>query len=119
LAVSYCHWSAAGRHLSVAPILPSALDGDERSFDSIGPVVEETRIDIDFPWAEARFIDPRANADACARMCLARRAEIQALITFDFWLAEITLREPQWHSFLATLQLGQWVADPLRGPMSS
>lgn len=119
LAVSYHHWPAAGQRLSVASLVRGALEGDERSLLAIDPVVEETRIDIDLAWAEGRFIDPRINREACARLCIARKSQIQALITFDFWSSDLVSCDLQWSMFLATLQLGQWVADPLRGPSLS
>lgn len=119
LAVSHHHWPAAGQSLSVASLVRSVLESDERSFSAVDPVVEETRIDIVLAWAQGRFIDPRINREACARLCIARTAEIQALITFDFWLSDLAFCDPRWSMFLATLQLGQWVADPLRGPSLS
>ena len=70
-------------------------------------------------WGQAKFIDPRVNREAYARLCIARKAEIQALITFDFWLPDLAWCAPQWNMFLATLQLGQWVTNPLRGPSLS
>ncbi len=119
LAVSYHHWPAMGQKLSVASLVRSALESDERSFVTIDPVVEETKIDIALAWAQGKFIDSRTNGEACARLCIARKGEIQALITFDFWSSDLASCDPQWNMFLATLQLGQWVADPLRGPSLS
>jgi hypothetical protein len=119
LAVSYHHWPAIGQNLSVASLVRSALEGDERCFVTIDPIVEETKIDIALAWAQGTFIDPRTNGEACARLCIARKAQIQALLTFDFWLSDFASCDSQWRMFLATLQLGQWVADPLRGPSVS
>lgn len=119
LAVSYHHWPAVGQILSVGSLVRSAFEGDERSFVAIDPVIEETRIDIALAWAQGHFIDPRTNGKACARLCIARKAEIQALITFDFWLSDLPSCDRQWRMVLATLQLGQCVADPLHGPSLS
>ena len=120
LAVSYHHWPAvAGQELRVASLVRSSLESDERSFLEITPVTEETHIDIGLAWAQGRFLDPRLDREAYARLCIARRQEIQALLTFDFWLSDLAWCHPQWTAFLASLQLGQQVADPLRGPTLS
>ena len=120
LAVSYHHWPAvAGQQLRVASLVRSSLESDERSFLEITPVTEETHIDTALAWAQGRFLDPRLNREAYARLCIARRQEIQALLTFDFWLSDLAWCQPQWTAFLASLQLGQQVADPLRGPTLS
>lgn len=119
LAVSYHRWPAAGQQLSVGSLVRDALEADERSFLSIDPVVEETRIDIVLAWGQGRFIDARVNREAVSRLCLAREGEIQALITFDFWSSDLAVCDARWNMFLATLQLAQWVADPLRGPSLS
>jgi len=119
LAVSYHHWPAVGQKLSVGSLVRSALESDERSFVAIDPVVEETRIDIALAWAQGNFIDPRTNGKACSRLCIARKDQIQALITFDFWWSDLASCDVRWSMFLDTLQLGQWVTDPLRGPSLS
>jgi hypothetical protein len=116
LAVSCHQWPAAGQKPSVASLVRSSLESDERSFVAIDSVVEETKIDIVLAWGQGRFIDPRFDRDACARLCIARRAEVQALLTFDFWASDLTRCDQLWSMFLATLQLGSRVADPLRGP---
>lgn len=116
LGVSYHRWPAAGNALSVASQVHSALGAGERTYTHLGPIVEETRMDLTLAWAEGRFVDPKERREACARLCLARRAEIQALLTFDFWLFDVETVDSRWRNFLATLQLGQWVEDPSRGP---
>lgn len=116
LAASYHHWPAVGRNLAIGSLVRDVLEKDERSFLAIDPVVEDSKIDIILAWAQARFIDPRVNREALSRLCLARKAEIQALLTFDFWSSDLAQCDSNWNVFLATLQIGQWVQDPLRGP---
>jgi hypothetical protein len=106
----------AGAALTVATLVREALECDERAFFRLDPLVEESRPDIALAWGEGRFIDPRVGREACARLCLARGAEIQALLTFDFWLSDLARCHAQWIAFLASLRLGQWVPDPRRGP---
>ena len=120
LGVSCHRWPAIAAHeLTVAALVREALESDERSLLELDPIVEETRMDLTLAWGQGRFVDPLANREACARLCIARKVEIQALITFDFWLSDLALCHAQWNAFLASLQLGQWVADPQRGPSLS
>lgn len=116
LGVSYHIWPPEGGSLPVAALVQSAMQGDERSFTTIDPVVAETRIDIELAWAEARFIDPGLGREACTRLCIARKADIQALLTFDFWYADLATFDPRWHAVLASLRLGVEIDDPRRGP---
>ena len=116
LGVSWHRWPAAGQALSVASLVHTALGDGKRPYTHVGPVVEETRMDLTLAWVAARSIDPEERREACTRLCLARRAEIQALLTYDFWLADEEAFDPRWHGFLATLQLAEWVEDPATGP---
>ena len=100
-------------------IVRGAMQGDEREFTTIDPVVEETRIDLSLAWSQGRFIDPGARRDACARLCIARKDGVQALISFDFWLSDLAGCGLLWKAFLTSLQLGEWVADPRVGPRLS
>jgi hypothetical protein len=120
LGVSYHRWPAiSGSAPGVGRLVRAALAGDERSFIALDPIVEETRIDIALAWGQGRFVDSRVAREACARLCIARKAEIQALVTFDFWLSDLEQSDAWWHGFLSSLQLAQWVADPTRGPSLS
>ena len=120
LGVSYHRWPpVTAPTLTVAALVRGAMEHDERKFVALDPIVEERRIDISLAWAQGRFIDPGASREACARLCIARKDEIQALITFDFWLADLDRCHAHWNDFLATLQLAQWVADPRAGPLLS
>jgi hypothetical protein len=119
LAVSHHRWSRAGESLSPATLVRSALASDPRSLVEVTPIAEETRIDTTLAWAQGSFVDVRIDRKALARLCIARRGELQALVTFDFWATDLERCGAQWTAILASLQLGQWVADPARGPMLS
>jgi hypothetical protein len=119
LGISYHRWPREGQGLSVASLVESSLADDERPFIARDPVVSEDHIDFVLAWGQGRFIDEREKREACARLCLARKDEIQALLTFDFWLADLERCDALWRSFLSSLELGQWVADPRRGPRLS
>jgi hypothetical protein len=117
LAISYHHWPVIARDLSVAELVRHAMDCSEQPFTAVEPIVEETRMDLVLAWGEGHYLDERENREARTRLCLARRGDIQALLTFAFWPADGARCNSLWGAFLASLQLGEWVADPLRGPV--
>jgi len=120
LGVSSHLWPPVlGEGVEVGRLVHTALASDERSFIALDPIIEETRIGTALAWGQGRFVDARVNREACARLCIARQAEIQALLTFDFWLSDLGRCDPLWRDFLAGLQVGRWVADPARGPSLS
>lgn len=119
LAVSYHRWPSAGNGLAVGSLVRSALERDSRSVAIEGQVLEETRMDIALAWAQARYIEPGTHREACTRLCLARKSEVQALLTFDFWASDLARCDVHWMKFLATLELAQWIDDPLHGPSLS
>jgi hypothetical protein len=117
LAISYHLWPQVARDLSVARLVRRAMEASEHPFTAVEPIVEQARMDLVLAWGEGRYLDPREKREACTRLCLARRDEIQALLTFAFWPADLARCDALWAAFLASLQLGEWVADPLRGPV--
>lgn len=119
LAVSYHPWPSIGNGLSPGSLVRSALEIDSRSVTVDGPVVEEAKIDIRLAWAQGRFTDPRTHREACTRVCLARKSEVQVLLTFDFWASDLARGDGYWTGFLSTLELAQKIDDPLRGPLLS
>lgn len=120
LGISYHLWRpVSGEGLGVGRLVRSTLESDARLFVALAPIIEETRLDISLAWGQGRFVDSRFDREACARLCIARRAGIQALLTFDFWLSDVERCDAQWRDFLASLQLGQWITDPTRGPLLS
>jgi hypothetical protein len=118
LAVSYVRlppidWSG----LPVAALLEAAVRDDERATDAWEPIREQNRADLEIAWREARFIDPGEKREARSRICIARRSTIQCLLTFDFWAANLKPCDAVWSTVLETLELGELIADPTRGPL--
>jgi hypothetical protein len=119
LGVSHHLWPAAGNAPSVGRLVRTALDGDERSFAALHPITEETRIDIALGLGSGK-VRGCASRPRGLRAALHRaQGRVQALLTFDFWLSDLEQCDARWHGFLSSLQLGQWVADPTRGPVFS
>ncbi|HSB69105.1 MAG TPA: hypothetical protein VLH58_08890 [Candidatus Methylomirabilis sp.] len=120
LAVSYLRlppvdWS----ELPVAELIEAGMRGDERAIDAWGPIHEMQRGELELAWREVNFLDPGEYREARSRMCIARQANLQCLITFDFWAADRNRCEMAWTTVLETLALGESVADPARGPAVS
>lgn len=118
LAVSYLRlppvdWSG----LPVAALLEAAMREEERPIDTWGPIGEVRRGDLELAWREVGFLDPGEKREARSRMCIARRSTLQCLITFDFWAADLEQCEAAWNTVLETLELGEFIADPTRGPL--
>jgi hypothetical protein len=116
LAVSYMRlppvdWSG----LPLARLVEVAIEGDERGTVEKGPIVEVQRPDLELAWTEVSFIDPTERREARSRLCLGRAANIQSLITFDFWPEDVARHDPVWEEVLRSLQLGRYVSDPTVG----
>jgi hypothetical protein len=75
------------------------------------------RGDLQVAWREVSFLDPIEKRDARSRICVARRSPLQCLITFDFWAAHLEPCASAWNTVLETLELGESIADPTRGPL--
>jgi len=120
LAVSYLRlppidWSG----LSLAALVEAGMRGDERPIHTWGPIQEMRRGDLELAWREVGFVDPLAKREARSRMCIARRSNLQCLITFDFWASDLPRCGVVWDTVLETLELGSFIADPRRGPLVS
>lgn len=120
LEVSYLRlppidWSG----LPLTTLLENAMRSDERPMDTFGPTRETRRVDLELAWREMSFLDPVQKREARSRMSIARRANLQCLITFDFWAADLEEREGAWDTVLETLELGEFIRDPTKGPVVS
>ncbi|MGH2562316.1 MAG: hypothetical protein ACRDJH_24920 [Thermomicrobiales bacterium] len=79
-----------------------------------GEIKRRKRGDLEYVWIETRFIDKREAREACARTCVARGSNVATLISFYFWPEDYTRLDPIWREVLRSLQLGQYIEDPLR-----
>ena len=105
--------------LSLATLVEAGMPGEERSIQTRGPITEVRRGDLELAWREFGFVDSAANREARSRICIARRSNLQCLITFDFWATDLPSCDPVWDTVLATLELGEYIADPQRGRIVS
>ena len=102
--------------LRLSTLVQQILDGDERDVQQTGEIVEERRGDLEIAWAEVRFADPNSdNREAFSRICLGREANIQCLITFDFWVDDAPNLRPVWDEVMRSLELNRYISDPTVG----
>ncbi len=116
LKVSYLGLPAGvdWKELPLENLLEVALQGDEREILVRGEVIKVVREDLEMVWTELTFLDPNERREARTRMCLARGADIQPLITMDYWTSDAARFTPVWDEVLRSLQLGLYVQNPFR-----
>lgn len=118
LAVSYgrlapqIDWTG----LPLSELVEVAFQSDERPIHTWGEIVSTRRGDLDIAWRELRFVDPIEHREAVSRVCIARRGIIQAIITFEYWDDHADRGRQVWDTVLKTLRLGDYIADPTKGP---
>ncbi len=117
LAVSYIRlapidWSG----LPLATLVEAGTEEDERPIHTRGDIISSRHGDIEFAWREMAFIDPVEQREAFARLCIARKGVVQALITFDFWESDADRYRPVWDAVLKSVRLNDYIADPAKGP---
>lgn len=104
--------------LPVSEMLKVAMEGDTRPIYSRSETHEVKREDLELAWVELAFIDPAQQRDCRSRICLGRGSGIQPLITMEFWEDDRARCAPVWDDVLASLQLGVYIGDPTRGPVT-
>jgi hypothetical protein len=116
LAVSYLRlppidWSG----LPLAQLIATVVEGDRREILAREEVIKVPRADLELAWTEIRFMDPQEYREAFSRIALARGWNLQALITFDFWVEDMVRLEPVWDEVMRSVELGRYVDDPTMG----
>jgi len=116
LAVSYLRlppmdWTG----LPLDELIASVIEGDQRRILARGDIIKADRADLELAWRAIRFQDPSENCEAFSRIALARGANLQALITFDFWARDAAWLESVWDEVMRTVELGRFVSDPTAG----
>jgi hypothetical protein len=101
--------------LPLSRLVREIIDHDTRAVFHRGEIVDVRRRDLELSWAEVRFIDPNERREAHSRTCLARQANIQPLITFDYWADDAPRLAPVWDEVLRSLRLGLNIEDPSFG----
>lgn len=76
------------------------------------PVTEFQRDGMSAAWNGSRYIDPKEDREAQSRLLIARKWDIQPLITYAFWSDQEEEKVRAWNILLKTLILGDFVEDP-------
>ena len=122
LAVSYLRlppldWS----ELPLSQLLTAIAENERRNVLTRGEIVTVPRNDLELAFMEIHFVDLKETREAFSRIALARgqqpagEANLQALITFDFWADDAARFDPIWAEVMRSIQLGRYVADPTAG----
>ena len=101
--------------LPLDELIASVIEGDQRRILARGDIIKADRADLELAWREIRFQDPSENCEAFSRIALARGANLQALITFDFWARDAAWLESVWDEVMRTVELRRFVSDPTAG----
>ena len=120
LTVSYFHlpqidWSG----LSLGALLDAAVREGDRPAQWSRAVQEMRRLDLELVWGQVDFIDAADKREGRSRICMARRSNLQCLLTLDYWVTDAATCEAAWDIVVETLELGEFVAGPTRGPVLS
>jgi hypothetical protein len=75
-------------------------------------VVEDHRGGMDLAYRRTRFLDPNEMREAYSYTLVARRWNMQPLITVCYWADEAARYGPIWQELLASLVLGDYFEDP-------
>lgn len=116
LAVSYLRlpsldWSG----LPLSQLLEVAIGNDRQDLLARGKTIQLRRHNLEIAWTEIRSMDPNENRPALSRLCIGRGANIQSLITFDFWPEDADRLGPVWAEVIRSLELGRQIEDPTVG----
>jgi hypothetical protein len=84
-----------------------------------GPAAVVERSDLELAWAEYSFEDANEHREARTRIAVARGADLQALITLDYWPEDAERLEPVWSEVLRSLELGRYVRVATRGDVEA
>lgn len=116
LAVSFMRipqidWSG----LPIASLVEQAGQVDTRAIVSREKIRAERLGPIELAWSEVRIDVPSEKREACGLLCLARKGRVQALITFDFWVADRERCLRIWRTVLNSLELDVKYDRPASG----
>jgi hypothetical protein len=82
------------------------------------PISHVLRPGLEIAWTETRWVDPNEQREARTRHLVARANHVQPFITMDFWPEDAPRLTKVWKELLRTLRVGEYVADPRKGPQS-
>jgi hypothetical protein len=91
--------------------------GSERAVTRQSEMIRVERGDTLILWLEQEYMESTQKRPAKFRVAIARSPELHCLISMNYWAKRAPTLEPVWNEVLRTLTLGEYVKDPLAGPM--
>lgn len=106
-----------GRGGALARAAQEAQD-EEEEHEVLGrdPIAHVLRPGLEIVWTEVRWVDPNEKREARTRHLVARAKNIQPFITMDFWPEDAPRFGKVWTELVRSLRVGEFVADPRKGP---
>jgi len=102
--------------LPIAAMLADALAAHAEGVISETPITHVLRPGLEIVWREVRQIDEREQRESRSRHLLARAKNINPFLTLDFWPEDEARLNPVWAELVRSLRVGEFVADPRKGP---
>ena len=103
--------------LKLGPVVEQRLkhkDNPEKAVEILErlQVHEFERDGMSVAWTGKRYIDPEEGREACSRLLIARKWNIQPLFTYAYWADDRRGLARAWDILLKTLILGDYIEDP-------
>jgi hypothetical protein len=105
---------------------PLAFAEEEDDLISQDPITHVLRPDLEIVWTERRQLDQIEQRESRSRHLFARGRgtppgttqprDILPFITMDFWPEDVPRCNAVWKELVRSLRVGEYVADPRRGP---
>ena len=109
------------RRVASAPLnllladIAGLASADARPMIGHGPTIQLLRPPQEAAWIQMQFHNPADAHETCSRVCLARSGCTLAIVVFDFWPEDESALSAVWSTFLETLVVGEYFADPVTG----
>ena len=115
LAVAWRQFPPTASGIPLTPLVTEAAAAETREVIHRGEPVSFIRPPLEAAWIEMRVAEAAHKRELVTRICLARADCTQALLIFDFWPEDELALHSVWTTFLATLTVGDYIADPTTG----
>jgi hypothetical protein len=115
LALSWRRIPLEATILSIPHLVSALRDANPDPGIQRAPVMRVFRPPLELAWTELMLVDPNKGVEIGKRLCLARSGCTQALIVLDFRPEEGLALFEFWRNLLATLAVGETIADPGSG----
>jgi hypothetical protein len=102
-------------NLPLRTLLMNGSATEKRRIVQFGGICEAARPPLEVAWLQMRVVDMAEKREMCTRMCVARAGCTQAVMLFEFRPEDEAIVFGIWETLLATLVVGEYIADPRTG----